>query len=116
MKNFITRLLVSVATLAAALVFVKLMHDMNSSMTTMSSSMTEMTAYVGSLSRDVASMNANVEQMALNVAEMGNSIRRIEGSMQGMGQAISEGSEQFQQWNPTMMMRQVIPEDGRQQR
>jgi uncharacterized protein YoxC len=61
-------------------------------------------------------MDANMQQMALNVAEMNHSMQRIEGSMQGMGQAISHGSEQFQQWNPAEMIRQVIPEDGRPRR
>jgi len=95
----------------AALVFVKLMYDM-------STSMTEMTGYVGSMSRDVAAMNASVNQMAVNVGYMNQSMLRIEGNMQEMGLAITQGSEQFQkfqQWSPAEMMRQVVPDGGRDQ-
>lgn len=93
----------------AALIFVKLMYDM-------STSMAEMTGHVGALSRDVAAMNASIDQMALNVANMNQSIQQIEGSMRGMGRAITRGSDQFQQWNPADMMRQVIPNGGRPSR
>ena len=90
----------------AALIFVKLMYDM-------STSMTEMTGHVGALSRDVAAMNASIDQMAVNVANMNYSIQQIEGSMRGMGQAITRGSDQFQQWNPADMMKQIVPDGGR---
>lgn len=92
-----------------AIVFVKLMYDMGASMT-------EMTGYVGSLSREVAAMNASIDQMAVNVADMNQSMQRIEGSMRGMGRAISQGSEQFQQWNPADMMKQMGPDGGRPMR
>ena len=93
----------------AALAFVKLMYDMNASMK-------QMTADVGSLSRDVAAISGNVDRMAANMAEMNQSMQRIEGSMRGMGQAITRGSEQFQQWNPADMMKQVVPDGGRLRR
>ena len=92
-----------------ALVFAKLMYDMGAAMT-------EMTGYVGALSRNVAAMNASVDQMAVNVANMNQGIQRIEGSMRGMGRAITQGSEQFQQWNPADMMKQVVPDSGRPMR
>ena len=91
-----------------AFVFVKLMYDM-------SRNMTEMNGHIGSLSSDVAAMNVSVEMMATNVAYMSQSMLRIEGNMQEMGQAITQGSEQFQkiqQWSPAEMMRQVVPGDG----
>jgi uncharacterized protein YoxC len=77
---------------------------------------TSMTGYVGALSRDVAAMNTSIDQMAVNVANMNHSILQIEGSMRGMGQAITRGSDQFQQWNPADMMKQVIPDGGRPSR
>ena len=95
-----------------ALVFVKLMYDM-------SRNMTEMNGHIGSLSRDVAAMNVSVELMANNVAYMSQSMLRIEVNMQEMGQAITQGSEQFQQfqqWSPAEMMRQVVPDGGEDQR
>jgi methyl-accepting chemotaxis protein len=91
-----------------ALVFVKLMYDM-------STNMNEMTGHIGSLARDVTAMNASVERMANNVTYMSQSMLRIEDNMQEMGQAITRGSEQFeqfQQWTPAEMMRQVIPGEG----
>jgi len=33
-----------------------------------------------------------------------------------MGQAITRGSDQFQQWNPADMMKQVIPDGSRPSR
>ena len=91
-----------------ALVFVKLMYDM-------STNMNEMTGHIGSLSRDVAAMNVSVELMATNVTYMSQSMLRIEDNMQEMGQAITQGSEQFQkfqQWSPAEMMRQFVPDGG----
>jgi NADH:ubiquinone oxidoreductase subunit 6 (subunit J) len=91
-----------------ALVFVKLMYDM-------SNNMTEMNGHIGSLSRDVAAMNVSVELMATNVAYMSQSMLRIEANMQEMGHAITQGSEQFQkfqQWSPSEMLRQFVPDGG----
>ena len=106
------QVMVIVGAALVALVFVKLMYDM-------SRNMTGMNAYIGSLSRDVAAMSVSVERMANNVTEMSHSMLRIEGNMQEMGDAITQGSEQFQkiqQWSPAEMMRQVVPNDGREQR
>ncbi|MBG7602219.1 MAG: hypothetical protein IZT60_06710 [Gammaproteobacteria bacterium] len=103
------QVVVIIGAAVAALIFVKLMYDM-------STSMTEMTGHVGTLSRDVTAMNASIDQMALNVANMNQSIQQIEGSMRGMGQAITRGSDQFQQWNPADMMKQVIPDGSRPSR
>lgn len=108
MSGTLVRAVVIAGAAVAALVFVKLMHDM-------STSMKEMTGYVGSLSKDVAAMNANVNQMAVNVGYMNQSMLRIEANMDEMGRAITQGSEQFQkfqQWSPAEMMRQVVPEGG----
>jgi len=85
-----------------ALLFLKLMFDM-------SRSMSEMTGYVGSMSRDVKEMN---ESMRI----MNDSLLRMEKSVDGMGHAFSQGSEQFQQWNPGGMMQQVLPGSGKRTR
>ena len=74
-----------------ALVFVKLMYDMNSNMA-------KMTDYVGSLSRDVSTMRSSME-------EMSTSMKSIDKNIHAMGGAVEQGSQTFKQWNPTQMMR-----------
>jgi hypothetical protein len=85
-----------------ALLFVKLMFDM-------SSSMSEMTAYVGAMSQDV-------REIQNSMRTMNDSLLRMEKSVHGLGQAFSQGSEQFQQMNPTGMMQQVLPGGGQRTR
>ena len=98
-----------VGMVAIALVFVKLMYDM-------SSSVTEMTKHVGSMSQDVAEMRASMHDISGNIVEMNGNMARMEASMRGMGRAVTEGSEQFQQWNQSDMMKQVVPAQPRRTR
>ena len=90
------RAVLIVAAGAIALVFVKLMFDM-------SRSMGEMTAYISTISQDVS-------QMQQDMHAMNESMVRMEKSLHGMGQAFSQGSEQFQQISPGGMMQQVFPD------
>ena len=83
---------------AIALVFVKLMFDM-------SRSMSEMTSYVGAMSEDVS-------EMQNSISVMNESMLRMEKSIFGLGQAFSQGSEQFQQMNPAGIMQQMLPGRG----
>jgi hypothetical protein len=87
---------------AIALVFVKLMFDM-------SRSMGEMTAYISTISQDVSHMQQDMR--ALN-----ESMLRMEKSLHGIGQAFSQGSEQFRQMSPGGMMQQVFPDGGQRKR
>ena len=83
-----------------ALLFVKLMFDM-------SSSMREMTGYVGAMSQDVSEMQNSMHTM-------NESLLRMEKSIHELGQTFGQGSKQFQQMNPGGMMQQVLP--GKEQR
>jgi len=65
--------------------------------------MSEMTAYISAISKDVS-------EMQNNMYTMNESIRSMEKSIHGLGQAFSQGSKQFQQMNPAGMMQQVLPE------
>ena len=85
-----------------ALLFVKLMFDM-------SSSMSEMTGHVGTISQDVSEMQNSMHTM-------NESMLRMEKSIHGLGQAFSQGSKQFQQMNPAGMMQQVLPDSGQRTR
>lgn len=85
-----------------ALLFVKLMFDM-------SRSMTEMTAYISNISQDVSEMQNDMHIM-------NESILRMEKSIHGLGQAFSQGTQQFQQMNPAGMMQQVMPDRGQRAR
>ena len=85
-----------------ALLFVKLMFDI-------SSSMREMTGYVGAMSQDVREMQNTMHTM-------NDSMLRMEKSIHGLGQAFSQGSKQFQQMNPAGMMQQVLPDSGQRAR
>jgi len=85
-----------------ALIFLKLMFDINKSMS-------EMTGYMGAMSQDV-------REMQNSMRTMNDSIMRMEKSLQGMGQAFNQGSKQFQQMNPAGMMRQVLPDSGQRTR
>jgi methyl-accepting chemotaxis protein len=91
-----------VAVLVAAAFFAKLMYDMTASMR-------EMTGHVAAISRDVGEMRASVKSMSMEMAAMRNGMERMEASMRGMGRAFEQGSEQFQQWNPGGMMKQMVP-------
>lgn len=77
------------------LFFLKLMYEMNSSVR-------EMSVHMGAMSSDVREMNGSMQ--AIN-----DSMLRMERSIEGMGQAFGQGSEQFKQWNPAGMMQQVLP-------
>ena len=94
--------IVGLALALVAVVFVKLMNDM-------SSSMSEMTAHVGALSRDVSEMREGVTGMAADMGQMNATMQRIEESMRGMGLAVTRGSEQMQRWNPMELMQQAAP-------
>jgi len=83
-----------------ALLFIKLMFDM-------SSSMREMTGYVGAISQDVSEMQNSMHTM-------NESLLRMEKSIHGLGQTFGQGSKQFQKMNPAGMMQQVLP--GKEQR
>jgi methyl-accepting chemotaxis protein len=72
-----------------------------------SKSMTEMTNHVGAMSQDVRKMQDSIRTM-------NDSIVRMEESIHVMGQAFSQGTKQFQQMNPSGMMRQMLP--GSEQR
>ena len=85
-----------------ALLFVKLMFDM-------SSSMSEMTGYVGDMSQDVREMQKSMHTM-------NDSMLRMEQSIHGLGQTFNQGSKQFQQMNPSGMMQQVLPDSGQRSR
>jgi len=78
-----------------ALLFLKLMFDMNSSMS-------EMAGHVGAISQDVSEMQNSMDSM-------NESMLRMEQSIHGLGQTFSQGSKQFQQMNPAGMMQQVLP-------
>ena len=78
-----------------ALLFLKLMFDMNSSMN-------EMAGHVGAISQDVSEMQNSMDSM-------NESMLRMEQSIHGLGQTFSQGSKQFQQMNPAGMMQQVLP-------
>lgn len=78
-----------------------------------SQSMTDMTHHVGAISRDVRDMRDSMNEITGNMLKMSESMDRMETSMRGMGKAFSQGSEQFQQWNPSEMMKQVIPSQPR---
>ncbi len=96
---------VLVAALIVAGFFAKLMYDMTGFMG-------EMTGHVAALSRDVGEMRASVQGMSTEMAAMRVGMERMEASMRGMGRAFEQGSEQFQQWNPGGMMKQMIPGQG----
>jgi methyl-accepting chemotaxis protein len=95
-----------------AMIFVKLMYDMNASVS-------EMAGHVGSLSRDVSAMKGSMEDMSTNMnkmresmesmsgnmGKMSESMQRIDTSIQNVGSPVSQGAEQLQQWNPARMMR-----------
>jgi methyl-accepting chemotaxis protein len=85
-----------------AILFVKLMFDM-------SSSMSEMTDYVGAISQDIGEMQNSMHTM-------NESMLRMEKSIHGLGQAFNQGSKQFQQMNPAGMMQQVLPDSGQRNR
>jgi len=85
-----------------ALIFVKLMFDM-------STSMNEMTGYIRTMSQDVSEMQHDMHVM-------NESMLRMEKSIHGLGQAFSQGSEQFQQMSPAGMMQQVMPDRGQHSR
>jgi methyl-accepting chemotaxis protein len=85
-----------------AILFVKLMFDM-------SSSMSEMTDYVGAISQDIGEMQDSMHSM-------NESMLRMEKSIHGLGQAFNQGSKQFQQMNPAGMMQQVLPDSGQRNR
>ena len=93
-KSLQALLLVSAGIIA--LLFVKLMFDM-------SSSMREMTGYVGAMSQDVSEMQNSMQTM-------NESLLRMEKSIHGLGQTFGQGSKQFQQMNPAGMMQQVLPD------
>jgi DNA anti-recombination protein RmuC len=78
-----------------ALLFLKLMFDMNRSMS-------QMTDHVGAISRDVGELQGDVHSM-------NESMQRMEQSVHGLGQAFSQGSQQLQQMNPAGMMQKMIP-------
>ena len=90
------------AAIVIALLFLKLIFDMNKSMS-------QMTDHVGSISRDVSELQADVHSM-------NESMQRMERSISGMGQAFSQGSQQFQQMNPAGMMQQMMPDGGQRTR
>ena len=92
--------LVFIGAAVIALIFLKLMFDINKSMT-------EMTSHVGAMSQDVRKMQDSIRTM-------NDSIVRMEESIHAMGQAFSQGTKQFQQMNPSGMMRQMLP--GSEQR
>ncbi|MGB5277388.1 MAG: hypothetical protein WBO73_07905 [Gammaproteobacteria bacterium] len=81
-----------------ALLFVKLMFDM-------SRSMTEMTGYISAISQDVGEMQNDMHVM-------NESILRMEKSIHGLGQAFTQGTQQFQQMSPAGMMQRVMPDSG----
>lgn len=85
-----------------AILFVKLMFDMNRSMS-------EMAGYVGAMSQDVRKMQNTMHSM-------NDSMLRMEKSIYGLGQAFSQGSKQFQQMNPAGMMQRVLPDGGQHTR
>lgn len=85
-----------------AILFVKLMFDM-------SSSMSEMTDYVGAISQDLGEMQNSMHTM-------NESMLRMEKSIHGLGEAFNQGSQQFQQMNPAGMMQQVLPDGGQRNR
>lgn len=74
-----------------SLVFVKLMYDMTTNMQ-------RMTDYVGAMSQDVSVMRANMESMT-------GSIKSMDINIQSMGGAVKKGSETFNNWNPTQILR-----------
>ena len=84
-----------VCAVVIALLFLKLMFDMNSSMS-------EMAGHVGAISQDVSEMQNSMDSM-------NESMLRMEQSIHGLGQAFGQGSKQFQQMNPAGMMQQVLP-------
>ena len=92
--------------LIIAIAFGQIMYDI-------SQAMTEMTDHVGAISRDVKDMRDSMHDINGNIIKMSESMDRMETSMRGMGKAFSEGSEQFQQWNPATMMKQVVPAQPR---
>ena len=96
---------VLVAVLIVAAFFAKLMYDMTGSMR-------EMTGHVATISEDVGEMRASVQGMSVEMAAMRAGMERMEASMRGMGRAFEQGSEQFQQWNPGGMMKQMMPPQG----
>ena len=102
MTNKSLQALLFVGATIIALLFVKLMFDM-------SRSMSEMTGYVGAMSQD----NRELKE---NMRTINDSMLRMEKSINGMGQAFSQGSEQFQQWNPAGAMQQVLPGSGQRTR
>jgi len=85
-----------------AILFVKLMFDM-------SSSMSEMTDYVGAISQDIGEMQNSMHTM-------NESMLRMEKSIHGLGEAFNQGSKQFQQMNPAGMMQQVLPDSSQRNR
>lgn len=84
-----------IAAAAIALLFLKLMFDMNRSMS-------EMTDHVGAISRDVSELQGDVHIM-------NESMQRMERSISGLGQAFGQGSQQLQQMNPAGMMQKMMP-------
>ena len=81
-----------------ALVFVKLMYDMNVSMA-------RMTGHVGTLARDVSAMRVSMEDMSAQMQQMHLSMQRMDANIQGMTGAVEQGGKMFKQWDPTQMMR-----------
>lgn len=102
MTNKFLQTLLFVGATIIALLLVKLMFDM-------SRSMSEMTGYVGAMSQDVREIKESMRTM-------NDSMLRMEKSINGMGQAFGQGSEQFQQWNPARMMQQVLPDSDQRTR
>ena len=102
MNSKSSQALLFVAATVIALLFVKLMFDMNRSMS-------EMTAHVGAMSHAVGEMNESMRTI-------NESMLRMETSINAMSRAFSQGSEQLQQWNPSGMMQQVLPGGGQRSR
>jgi methyl-accepting chemotaxis protein len=98
MKGSLGQRLILLGAACVALVFVKLMYDMNANMA-------RMTGYVGSLSQDVAAMRVSMERMTEDMAKMGASMQSMDANMKNMGSAVQQGGKLFKQWNPTEMMR-----------
>jgi hypothetical protein len=68
-----------------------------------------MTVYISAISQDVSEMQNDMHIM-------NQSILRMEKSIHGLGQAFSQGSQQFQQMNPSGMLQQVLPDRDQRSR
>jgi methyl-accepting chemotaxis protein len=102
MANKSLQMLLFAGAAIIALLFVKLMFDM-------SRSMSEMTGYVGAMSQDVREMQKSMHTM-------NDSLQRMEKSIHGLGRVFNQGSEQFQQMNPSGVMQQMWPGSGQRTR